>query len=107
MHGIATAAKLQAFYCYYIGLRAKSQKKFTLAVEWLLEAKLQATIERKLVDIPAINAELVETIKHVRQLSYENLHKIDLDAKSCTNSTSNSSMINSYGRCNSRILTSS
>ena len=69
---MTTTTKLQALHCYYIGVQAKSLDKHTLAIEWLLEAKRLATIEGKVIDIPDINAELVETIKLVRQLIYKN-----------------------------------
>ena len=66
-----TTTKLQASLCYNVGVRAKAGKKYTLAVEWLREAKQQATMEGKMAYIPAINAELVETIKNVRQLALQ------------------------------------
>lgn len=59
--------RLQSYHCYYLGLMAKSGKKYTLAVEWLMEAKRLAQIDGTTEDIPTINAELVETSKNVRE----------------------------------------
>ena len=71
MFGIASTTKLKANHCHYIGLVAKLWKRYTLAVEWLVEAKRLATIAGTAVeDIPTINADLVEIIKQVKQLTY-------------------------------------
>ena len=52
-------------HCLYIGLVAKFRKQYTLAVEWLREAKRLATVERTRQDIPTVQAELIDTIKEV------------------------------------------
>ena len=67
--GIHSAAKLRSNHCRYIGLVAKVRKKYTLAVDWLVEARRLARIDA-LADVPTINAELVETIKEVKPLLY-------------------------------------
>ena len=43
-------------------------KKYTLAVEWLLEAKLLASGDGTM-DIPTVNAELVVTMTEVSHLT--------------------------------------
>ena len=65
MYGKSTKTRLRAVHCFYIGLVAKTRKMYTLAVEWLMEAKRLARRDRT-EDIPTISAELVETIKEVK-----------------------------------------
>ena len=62
-----TQTKLQAIHCFFIGRVAKLRKKYTLAVEWLMEAKRLGRRDGT-VDTPTVDAELKKTINEVKQL---------------------------------------
>ena len=64
MKGLETRARLDATHCLYIGLLAKLRREYTLALEWLKEARRLAKTDRT-VDVPIVQAELAEMIREV------------------------------------------
>ena len=65
--GRQRGTKLLAAHCLYIGLVAKARMQFTLAIEWLQQAKGLAKIDGT-ADIPRVQLELIDTIKQVMAL---------------------------------------
>ena len=80
--GIQTRAKLLASDCFYIGIVAKNDLQFNVAVEWLKEAIRLARIDGT-TDISTAQTELIHIIKEVcpeRFVSaFNNGKLIDLD----------------------------
>ena len=65
--GIETGTRLLAVHCFHIGRIANVQRKYTLAVEWLNEAKQLAIVDST-IEIPAVEAELFDVIKQVGRM---------------------------------------
>ena len=66
--GIPTGAKLLAFHCLQIGVRAQFQGKYALTVDWLKESIRLGRIDGT-VDIPSVQVELLKTIADVSALN--------------------------------------
>ena len=84
--GIRSGVTLQSNQCRYIGLVAKVRRKYTLAVDWLVEATRLARIDA-LADVTTINTELVETIKEVSRLVCGIYFKLDFGVRNQSFST--------------------
>lgn len=64
VRGFETGTKLLASQCLYLGVVAKILEEFTLAVDWLREAKWLALIDGTTA-ISTVQTELVEVILEV------------------------------------------
>ena len=62
--GRRTEVNLLAFHCFHIGMRARNQRQYALAIEWLREAVRLARIDGT-VDIPTVQSKLLRTIRDV------------------------------------------
>lgn len=62
---VQTGQTLMAANCFYMGLVAKIRGQYTLAIQWLEEAKLLAKIDGT-IDVATVTAEILDVIRLVR-----------------------------------------